>query len=135
MAVRHNSVTDTVDVPQGSRVGTKRYMAPEFLEDNVLVRNFDAYKRADVYAFGLVLWEISRRCMSGGFCEDYQLPYYDKVPSDPSIEEMRKVICVERYRPPVPNRWAQNEVCYKVLSTVYYISMGTQQSVARWLNG
>ena len=119
LAVRHNSITDTVDIPQGNRVGTKRYMAPEFLEDNVLVRSFDAYKRADVYAFGLVLWEIARRCMSGGFCEDYQLPFYDKVQSDPSSEEMRKVFCVERYRPSIPNRWTQNEVCFKNTNIVY----------------
>lgn len=111
LAVRHNSVSDTVDVPHGNRVGTKRYMPPEFLEDNVHVRHFDAYKRGDVYAFGLVLWEVARKCVSGGICEEYQLPYYDRVPCDPSIEEMRKVVCVENYRPSIPNRWVQVEVC------------------------
>ena len=111
LAVRHNSVSDTVDVPHGNRVGTKRYMPPEFLEDNVHVRHFDAYKRGDVYAFGLVLWEVARKCVSGGICEEYQLPYYDRVPCDPSIEEMRKVVCIEKYRPSIPNRWIQVEVC------------------------
>jgi len=28
--------------------------------------HFDGFKRADVYAFGLVLWEIARRCNVGG---------------------------------------------------------------------
>lgn len=53
--------------------------------------HFDSFKRADVYAFGLILWEIARRCNMGGIYDDYQLPYYDVVPPDPTIEEMRKV--------------------------------------------
>jgi len=45
-----------------------------------------------------------------GIHEDYQLPYYDLVPSDPSIEEMRKVVCDQRLRPNVPNWWQSYEV-------------------------
>ncbi|CAH3118005.1 unnamed protein product [Porites lobata] len=114
LAVRHNSANDTVDVPHGNKVGTKRYMAPEFLEDNFHVRHFDAYKRGDVYAFGLVLWEIARRCVSGGTCDEYQLPYYDRVPSDPSVEDMRKAVCIENFRPVVPARWSQDQALQSV---------------------
>lgn len=110
LAVRHNSTKDTVDVPHGNRVGTKRYMPPEVLEDNVNVRHFDSYKRGDVYAFGLVLWEVARRCQMDGICDEYQLPYYDRVPCDPSIEDMKEVVCVEKYRPLIPSHWLQNEV-------------------------
>lgn len=45
-----------------------------------------------------------------GIHEEYQLPYYDLVPSDPSIEEMRKVVCDQRLRPNVPNWWQSYEV-------------------------
>ena len=45
-----------------------------------------------------------------GIVEEYQLPYYDMVPSDPSVEEMRKIICEEKYRPAIPNRWQPIEV-------------------------
>lgn len=55
------------------------------------MNHFDSFKRADVYAFGLILWEIARRCNFGGVYDEYQLPYYDVVPPDPTIEEMRKV--------------------------------------------
>lgn len=110
LAVRHISSTDLVDIPNGSRVGTKRYMAPEFLEDSDTVRSFDSYKKGDIYAFGLVLWEISRRCKLGGMCEEYQLPYFDKVCVDPSIEDVWQVVCVEKYRPMHPNRWKHDEV-------------------------
>lgn len=43
------------------KVGTRRYMAPEILEGAI---NFsrDAFLRIDMYACGLVLWEIASRC-------------------------------------------------------------------------
>ena len=43
-----------------------RYMAPEVLDDTLNIRHFDSFKRADIYSFGLVLWEIARRCDIGG---------------------------------------------------------------------
>lgn len=43
------------------QVGTRRYMAPEVLEGAI---NFtpDAFLRIDMYACGLVLWEVVSRC-------------------------------------------------------------------------
>lgn len=110
LAVRHDVKNDTVDIPSTHRVGTKRYMAPEVLEETIASTQFDAYKRADVYAFGLILWEIARRCNVDGHCEEYQLPYFDLVPPDPTIEEMRKVVCLDRQRPAITSRWLSTEV-------------------------
>lgn len=45
--------------------------------------------------------------------EDFQLPYYDLVPSDPSIEDMRKVVCDQKLRPNIPNQWQSCEVKLK----------------------
>lgn len=42
--------------------------------------------------------------------EEYELPFYDMVPSDPTLDDMRKVVCVEKLRPTIPNRWQTNEV-------------------------
>ncbi|KAI5701023.1 hypothetical protein M8J75_005326 [Diaphorina citri] len=105
LAVRHDITSDTVDIPLNNRVGTKRYMAPEVLEESMNMSHFDAFKRGDVYAFGLILWEMARRCNVGGLYDEYQLPFYDCVPSDPTIDEMRKVVCLDRIRPAIPNRW------------------------------
>lgn len=91
LAVRHVEKDDSVDIPSTHRVGTKRYMAPEVLDESMNAQHFDSYKRADVYAFGLILWEIARRCNMGMIFEEYQLPYWDAVQPDPSIEEMKKV--------------------------------------------
>lgn len=110
LAVRHDSKTDSVDIAPNNRVGTKRYMAPECLDETINMNHFESFKRADVYSFGLVLWEIARRCSISGIFEDYQLPYYDMVPSDPSLEDMRKIVVTERHRPATPNRWQGVEV-------------------------
>ncbi len=41
-------------------------MAPEVLDETINMRHFDSFKCADIYALGLVYWEIARRCNSGG---------------------------------------------------------------------
>lgn len=56
---------------------------------------------------------LKAACRPAGVHEEYQLPYYDLVPSDPSIEEMRKVVCDQRLRPNVPNWWQSYEVRLK----------------------
>jgi serine/threonine protein kinase len=48
------------------KVGTRRYMAPEILDETINTESFDSYRMADVYSFGLVVWETSRRCLIGG---------------------------------------------------------------------
>lgn len=66
LAVRFDSTTNSVDIPPNPRVGTKRYLAPEVLDETINANHFDSFKRADVYSFGLCLWEIARRCNVGG---------------------------------------------------------------------
>ena len=74
LAVRHDVNADTVEEPPTQRVGTKRYLAPEILDGSMSMTIFDSFKRADIYSFSLVLWEIVRRgqccgeflnCLSG----------------------------------------------------------------------
>ena len=47
-----------------------------------------------------------------GIAEEYKPPYYDIVPSDPSFEDMRKVVSVDQQRPSLPNRWACDAVWF-----------------------
>lgn len=91
------------------------------LEETINTSHFDSFKRGDVYAFGLILWEIARRCNIRGRYEDYQLPFYDLVPSDPTIEEMRKVVCVERQRPQIPCRWLTCSV--SIFQLCFYVGI------------
>lgn len=63
---RLSSDTNEVDIPPNTKVGTKRYMPPEVLDETLNKTHFQSYIMADMYSFGLILWEIARRCVSGG---------------------------------------------------------------------
>ncbi len=48
-------------------------MAPEVLDDSINMKHFESFKRADIYAMGLVFWEIASRCSIGGIINDFTL--------------------------------------------------------------
>lgn len=77
---------------------------------SIRLDNFDAFRRADIYCLGLVLWEMCRRTLSNGIAEEYKPPFHDVVPSDPSFEDMKKVVCIDQQRPNLPNRWSSDPV-------------------------
>lgn len=41
-------------------------MPPEVLDETLNRNNFQSFIMADMYSFGLILWEMARRCTSGG---------------------------------------------------------------------
>ncbi|CAB0017170.1 unnamed protein product [Nesidiocoris tenuis] len=110
LAVTHSQTTGETCIAPNTRVGTKRYMAPELLDESIDMNCFEALKRVDMYAVGLVLWELARRVVSNGIIEDYQPPFYDRVGNDPSFDEMRKAVCIDQQRPVLPNRWSSDPV-------------------------
>ncbi|XP_075238301.1 serine/threonine receptor kinase thickveins isoform X2 [Lycorma delicatula] len=117
LAVRYISETNEIDIAANTRVGTRRYMAPEVIDESLDTKAFDAFKMADMYSMGLVFWEMCRRCVTTGgsdkwnlLVEDYALPYHDVVPHDPSFDDMYDVICLKRIRPIIPSRWNSNDV-------------------------
>jgi len=110
LAVTHTQTTGEMNVANNPRVGTKRYMSPEVLDQTINMGLFESFRRVDIYAFGLVLWEMCRRTVSSGFVEEYRPAFFDMVPSDPSFEDMRKVVCVDQYRPAIPNRWDSDPI-------------------------
>uniref|UniRef100_A0A3P8RMZ2 receptor protein serine/threonine kinase n=1 Tax=Amphiprion percula TaxID=161767 RepID=A0A3P8RMZ2_AMPPE len=82
LAVKFISDTNEVDIPPNTRVGTKRYMPPEVLDETL-------NRRVNI---------------------EYQLPYHELVPTDPSYEDMREVVCIKKLRPSFPNRWTSDEM-------------------------
>ncbi|XP_006900270.1 PREDICTED: serine/threonine-protein kinase receptor R3 [Elephantulus edwardii] len=110
LAVMHSQGSDYLDIGNNPRVGTKRYMAPEVLDEQIRTDCFESYKWTDIWAFGLVLWEITRRTIVNGIVEDYRPPFYDAVPNDPSFEDMKKVVCIDQQTPTIPNRLAADPV-------------------------
>ncbi|XP_014361480.1 bone morphogenetic protein receptor type-1B isoform X1 [Papilio machaon] len=112
LAVRYVSERNEVDIAPNTRVGTRRYMAPEVLDEKLDVANFEAFKMADMYSLGLVLWEMCRRCATGDKAQHvdaYALPYHEHVPPDPSFEDMHAVVVARGVRPIIPARWLGSE--------------------------
>ena len=74
-------------------------MAPEVLSGKLDVSQFENFKKADVYSFGLVIWECVRRLHFGGIADEYKLPYFEHVANNPGLEEMEKIVVFEKRRP------------------------------------
>jgi len=110
LAVTHTQTTGETNIPQNPRVGTKRYMSPEILDMSMNMQSFESFRRVDVYAFALVMWEVTRRCMSHEGVEDYALPFHEMVTPDPGFEDMHKVVCVDGFRPLIEERWEEDKV-------------------------
>jgi len=103
LAVRHNSSSNCLDLPPNCKVGTKRYLAPEVLDSSINESDFESFKQGDVYALGLVIWEVTSRVSTPLTpCPPAQPPYWDLVGVDPSLDEMRKVVCSDQQRPELP---------------------------------
>ena len=50
-----------------------------------------------------------------GVVLDYVLPFHGLVPGDPSFEDMKRLVVVERRQPDIPNEWQQDVVRPSVL--------------------
>lgn len=120
LAVIHHKEQNQVDIDiKNNRVGTKRYMAPEVLDETMDTTWFDSYKKVDVYAFGLVLWELCLRTVSHDVkAKEYQPPFYDMVPHDPSFEIMKDVVCEQQKRPTFPNEWSNNKLLQGMMAII-----------------
>ncbi|XP_052745134.1 activin receptor type-1 isoform X2 [Bicyclus anynana] len=88
------------ELTHNPRQGTKRYMSPEALDQSMNVRCFEAYRKCDVYALALVLWEVTRRVAPA---REHRAPFSELAPADPSFDDMRKIVCTDNARPAPPD--------------------------------
>jgi serine/threonine protein kinase len=92
------------------QVGTRRYMAPEVLE-GAIDFNPDAFLRIDMYACGLVLWELVSRCTAqDGPIAEYRLPFEEEVGQHPTLEDMQESVVQRKVRPVIQEHWRQHPV-------------------------
>uniref|UniRef100_A0A667YHE7 Serine/threonine-protein kinase receptor n=1 Tax=Myripristis murdjan TaxID=586833 RepID=A0A667YHE7_9TELE len=90
------------------QVGTRRYMAPEVLEGAINFQR-DAFLRIDMYALGLVLWELASRCKAAdGPVDEYMLPFEEEVGQHPSLEDMQEVVVHKKLRPTLRECWQKH---------------------------
>ncbi|PRD22089.1 UNVERIFIED_CONTAM: Activin receptor type-2B [Trichonephila clavipes] len=83
-------------------------MAPEVLEGAINF-NRDAFLRIDMYACGLVLWELLSRCSAvEGPVDQYMLPFEDTVGQHPTLEDMQEVVSQKKMRPVFKEIWRKH---------------------------
>jgi len=111
LAIKIDSETKEIDFGTNTRLPTARYMSPEILEnpDTINCHTFDTYQKADIYSFGLVLWEITRRYEVQGVPEVYLLPYSCEVGENPTVAEMFDVVCRKQVKLTLPGRYEDDQ--------------------------
>ena len=103
--------------PFNYRVGTRRYLAPEILDESMRVEKFDSFRCTDVYSFALVMWEICQRIAQDGMPPaEYEQPYQGMVSSDPDLEEMKQVVVAQQCRPKIPDWWGSHRYLSRLSS-------------------
>ncbi|KAI1892413.1 hypothetical protein AGOR_G00133100 [Albula goreensis] len=93
-----------------TQMGTLCYMPPEILEGCVNLGNSRYLLQADVYALGLLLWEVWTRCSELSTetpVPEHQLPYEAELGISPGVEELVCFISERRKRPHIPEKWGQ----------------------------
>ncbi|KAM3860256.1 activin receptor type-2B isoform 1-T1 [Diretmus argenteus] len=108
-------------IPPGDthgQVGTRRYMAPEVLEGAINFQR-DAFLRIDMYALGLVLWELASRCKaSDGPVDEYMLPFEEEIGQHPSLEDLQEVVVHKKMRPVFKDCWLKHSGLAQMCETV-----------------
>ncbi|XP_078727101.1 activin receptor type-2A [Lampetra fluviatilis] len=90
------------------QVGTQRYMAPEVLEGAICFQR-DAFLRIDVYALGLVLWELVSRCTAAdGPIDEYRVPFDEEIGDHPTLEDMQDIVVQKKMRPAFREAWLKH---------------------------
>ncbi|XP_065818367.1 activin receptor type-2A [Labrus bergylta] len=100
------------------QVGTRRYMAPEVLEGAINFQR-DSFLRIDMYALGLVLWELASRCKAAdGPVDEYMLPFEEEVGQHPSLEDMQEVVVHKKLRPTLRECWQKHSGLVVLCETI-----------------
>ena len=94
------------------RFGTKRYQAPEMLLKTICCDDMDAFQKADMYALGLVMWELMNRCQLEGDGVDAYVEPYHEFYNEETLDEARLIqaVCVDKMRPRLKSEWKENAI-------------------------
>ncbi|XP_026057389.1 activin receptor type-2B-like [Carassius auratus] len=100
------------------QVGTRRYMAPEVLEGAINFQR-DAFLRIDMYAVGLVLWELVSRCKAAdGPVDEYMLPFEEEIGQHPSLEDLQDAVVHKKLRPVFKDIWLKHSGLAQMCETI-----------------
>jgi len=107
-----NEASENTENITSEVVGLPRYLAPEVLDNALDIHPGEiSLKQTDVYAMGLVFWEISRRCRDlyqGVSVPSYEMAFYQELGTqrdNPSLEQMQILVSRYKARPLFPAIW------------------------------
>ncbi|XP_029358727.1 anti-Muellerian hormone type-2 receptor [Echeneis naucrates] len=89
-------------------LGTLRYLSPEFLEGSVDPGSSRCLLQGDIYALGLLLWEIWMRCtdlFEGSAVPLHLLPYESELGGNVTLETLISHVVNMDRRPSIPKHW------------------------------
>ncbi|KAE8298370.1 TGF-beta receptor type-2 [Larimichthys crocea] len=89
-------------------LGKLRYMPPEILDGSVDLSNTWCLMQGDIYALGLLLWEICMRCtdlFEGGNVPQHLLPYESELGLNVTQESLILHVFHMDKRPSIPQHW------------------------------
>ncbi|GMT24928.1 hypothetical protein PFISCL1PPCAC_16225, partial [Pristionchus fissidentatus] len=149
MAVMNDAVNGVKLPPGTKKSGTVRYNSPEVLLDQLTHQtDFEHYRSSDMYSFALIMWECARRthavfgktAMDENSMDD-SLAYYNDVPREPSVADMREAVCDKGLRPAIDEMWNKNPVffemarimreCWSVNSTARLTALNVKITIDR----
>ncbi|KAH9286272.1 Activin receptor type-2A [Echinococcus granulosus] len=109
------------------QVGTARYMAPEVL-DGAIQFTRDAFLRIDVYALGLVIWELMTRAHGPGDTPPdenapprlppYMAPFEAEVGPIPTMDKLQHYVAKLKNRPRACSWWENDQAFMQLWETV-----------------
>ncbi|KAF7664593.1 hypothetical protein LDENG_00169440 [Lucifuga dentata] len=98
----------TRNVEDHAQIGTLRYVSPEILEGSVNLSGGWCLMQGDVYALGLLLWEIWMRCtdlFEGSVVPEHLLPYEYELGTNVTLESLIVYVSHMDKRPSIPQYW------------------------------
>lgn len=100
------------------QVGTLRYFSPEVLEGAINFQK-DAFLRIDMYAFGLVMWEIMSRCSTASeSCGEFLLPFEEEFGNHLTMDQLQDWVCERKLRPCIKQEWKRNKTIASLCDTM-----------------
>ncbi|XP_019952149.1 bone morphogenetic protein receptor type-2 [Paralichthys olivaceus] len=106
---QRSHTTHKMRTTQGYRqLGTLRYMAPEILEGSVNLSRRWCLMQTDIYALGLLLWEIWMRCSDlseGSIVPPHLLPYESELGANVTLRSLIMFVLNLDKRPSIPEHW------------------------------